>query len=492
MPSPEARLPIPIVSRPIPVADSVRTAAPLVLLVLFALLAAAILTSQPRFAIAVPAAAIGAVACAWRPAPAVLAIFVLTATTNTLPSLTPIPNGPLIDFLLAGLWLGVVGTYASGRAERSFWLWPALIATILYLAVTAVEALMVSPVSFGLTAFKAAAWYMSAILLVAAAPWSPEVHRRIARGIVIVSGLVGLYCLYRFLGAPTPEESQAARIAQPGLAPSVQARFFGSWLTANQLAGWVATVVPLLIALGLAWRGRWRLLALAAIVPLAIVLFDSDVRTGIVAVGLGALVVFALYLVTPAFPGRLAGGIAGLVIAVAIGAAGYGLTVGGSDERAQRFSGILAPSQDKAFSDREQTWAAAFDDMRETPWGHGLGSAGGVAVTHERQSVTSDILDSSYIKVGLEQGFLIMVVYAGAMVILLAALALRATRSTNRQSAALMIGACGSLAAALVLFYTGLYSEGPPILATWLIVGLGVSQVTIHDQGPVRVAPADW
>jgi hypothetical protein len=492
MPSLEPRLPIPITTRPIPAAGSLRSAAPLALLVLFALLAAAILTSQPRFAIAVPAAAIGAVACAWRPTVAVLAIFVLTATTNTLPALTPIPNGPLTDFLLAGLWLGVVGTYLSGRAERSFWLWPALIATILYLTLTGIEALMVSPVSYGLTAFKAAAWYMSGILLVAAAPWSADTHRRIARGIVVVSIVVGLYSLYRFLGAPSPEETAAARVAQPGLAPSVQARFFGSWLTANQLAGWVATVLPLLVALGLAWRGRWRLLALAAVVPLAIALFDSDVRTGIIAVGVGALVVFTLYLVTPAFPGRLAAGVAGLMIAIAIGAAGYGLTVGTSGERADRFSGILSPGQDKAFSDRQQTWAAAFEDMKQTPWGHGLGSAGGVAVTNGNQSVSSNILDSSYIKVGLEQGFLIMVLYVGAMVILLLALALRATRSTNRQSAALMIGACGSLAAALVLFYTGLYSEGLPILATWLIVGLGVSQVTIHDQGPVRITPADW
>lgn len=482
----EPRLPITEDWRSGPAGAVLRPVAPLALLGLVGLLAAAMLTSQPKIAVAIPAAAVGAIACALRPSAAVVTVFLLTGATNAIPSLTPIPGNMLADFLLLGLWLGVIATYLAGRAERSFWLWPGLLAPIIYLGLTAAEALMVDPISYGATAFRASAWYLSAVVLVAAAPWSREVHRRIARGIVVVSALVGLYCLYRWLGEPSLAERAAARAAQPGLAPSVQERFFGAWLSANQLAGWTATAIPFLLVLGLSWHGRWRMLALGAIVPLAIALLESDVRTGIVAVALGSIVVLALYLVTPAFGGRLAAGVAGIAIAVAIGAAGYGLTVGDSPERAERYSAILDPSDDKAFSDRERTWANALDDMAENPWGHGLGTAGGVAVTNQRASVVSNILDSSYIKVGLEQGFLIMVLFIGGLVLLLFALALRATRSTDRQSAALMIGGCGALAAMLALFYTGLYGEGLPIVAGWLIVGLGVSQVTIFGHGSPR------
>lgn len=485
MPALEPRLPIGDGSGSGP-ATALRPVAPLALLGLVGLLAAAMLTSQPTIAIAIPAAAVGAIACALRPAAAVVTVFLLTGTTNVLPSLTPIPSGLLADFLLVGLWLGVIATYLAGRAERSLWLWPGLLAPLIYLGLTAAEALMVEPISYGVTAFKAAAWYLSAVVLVAAAPWSRDVHRRIARGVVVVSALVGLYCLYRWLGEPSLSETAAARAAQPGLAPSVQERFFGAWLTANQLAGWTASVIPFLLVVGLAWRGRWRWLALGAILPLSIALFESDVRTGIVAVGVGVVVVFALYLVTPAFPGRLAAGAAAIAIAASVAAAGYALTVGTSAERAERYSAILDPSDDKAFSDRERTWAVALDDMAENPWGHGLGTAGGVAVTNHREAVVSNILDSSYIKVGLEQGFLIMVLFIGGLALLLFALALRATRSTDRQSAALMIGGCGALAAMLVLFYTGLYSEGLPIVAGWLIVGLGVSQVTVLGHGSPR------
>jgi hypothetical protein len=490
MPAIEPRLPIAGLRHGPPSAGGLL---PFAALGLLGLMMASIFTAQPAIALAVPAAGLGAIACALRPAAAVLTVFALTGTTNTIQTLTPIPNGMLADFLLLGLWLGIVATYLSGRAERSFWLWPALIAPLVYLALTAVGALLVEPVSFGLTAFKAAAWYLAAIVLVAIAPWSREVHRRMAQGIVAIALVVGLYCLFRFLTGPSVQETAAARAAQPGLPVSVQARFFGSWLSANQLAAWVGTVIPFLLVAALAWRGRWRLVAMAALALLAVALFESDVRTGIVAVAAGSAVVFALYLVSPAFPGRLAAGLAGLLAILAIGGGGYALTVGTDDTRADRFSGLLSPGDDKAFNDRLATWEGAFDAMGEEPWGYGLGAAGGVAETNQRASVVSAYLDSSYIKVGLEQGFLVMVLYVGALGLLLAALGLRATRTRDRQSAMLMIGACGSLAAVLPMFYAGLYSEGLPILAAWLIVGLGVSQVTIHDAGPSRAHPVtEW
>jgi O-Antigen ligase len=482
MPAAEPRLPIPIVSGPVPV-HRVGMLIPLAGAGCAIMLAAAMLTGQPAVGVAVPAAALGAIACSRWPAPAVVVIFLLTATTNVLPSTTPIPNRLFADFLLVGLWLGVAVTYAAGNAERRFWLWPPLILPIFYLVVTAIEAMLVTPLSAGLAAFRASAWYLAAALLVAMAPWSRDVHRKIARGIAFVALIVGGYCLYRFLGGPGAAEEAAAILAKPGLheAPA----FFGSFLSANELATWASTMIPLLLVLTLAWRGRWRLLPAVAIPLLALALFESDVRTGIVAVAVGVFVVIALYLVSPAFPGRLAAGLAGLAIAIAIGAAGYGITVGTSSERADRFSGIFEPGEDPSYTDRERTWSQALADMSENPWGHGLGTSPDTSVVNpnERAAGAVVFLDSSYLKVGLEQGFFVMVLYIGGFVILLLALAIRATRTRDRQSAALIIGACGALAPALILFYAGAYSVGLPITAAWLVVGLGISQVTIHRVG---------
>jgi hypothetical protein len=472
--------------------DPVRTLVPALALAAVAVLAAAVLTGQPpKVAVAIPAAALGAIACSRWPAVAVVAVFLLGATTNVLESTTPIPNRVVADFLLVGLWLGVVLTYMSGRAERSFWLWPPLILPVFYLALTAIEALFVTPLGDGVTAYRASAWYLAAALLVAVAPWSRDVHRRIARGAALVALAIGAYCLYRYIAGPGPSELAAAVAAKPGLR-GAEPQFFGSFLSANQLAGWAATMIPFLLIMTLHWRGRWRLVSLAAIGLLALALFESDVRTGIVAAAVGVVVVIVLYLLAPAFPGRIAAGLAGLAIVAAVAVAGYGLTVADDSARSERFSGIFNPGEDRAYTDRERNWEQALDEMAENPWGSGLGSLPEASGLDRQVLTTGDvpILDSSYLKVGLEQGFLVMVLFIGGLALLLAALALRGIRVRDRQSAALMIGACGALAPTLVLFYAGLYSSGLPIVAAWLVIGLGISQVTIHGAGglPARAA----
>ena len=206
------------------------------------------------------------------------------------------------------------------------------------------------------------------------------------------------------------------------------------------------------------------------------------------------LVVITLDLLSPAFPGRLGAGLAAIAIVVAGGAAGYGLTVGTSGERSDRFSGIFHPGEDPSYTDREQTWSQALDEMADNPWGHGLGTSLDTSIVNpsERAAGAVVFLDNSYLKVGLEQGFLVMGLYIGGFVLLLFALALRATRTRDRQSATLIIGACGALAPALVLFYAGLYSVGLPIAAAWLAVGLGVSQVTIYRAGVPGRPRLEW
>jgi hypothetical protein len=79
---------------------------------------------------------------------------------------------------------------------------------------------------------------------------------------------------------------------------------------------------------------------------------------------------------------------------------------------------------------------------------------------------------------------MIMLLYVLALVSLLVALARRASLISDPGRGFLAIAACGTLTAMLVLFYAGIYSEGAYISGAWLIVGLGVAQVTVRTRRP--------
>lgn len=434
--------------------------------------------------VAIPGTIAAGVLGARRPVAVTLTVFVLSGLVGTLTAFTPLPVAGLVDFLLIGLWLGVVGTYLTGRVERRAWLWPALIAPGLYIGITGFEVLLTHPVSLGLQAFRAASWYMAAFLLVALAPWSERTHKRIAHGITLVGLLVGAYCTYRWIGSPSAKETLAAKHAQPGIPPAVQARFFGSFLSANQLAGWTATMIPFCLAAAISWRGRWRVVAAAAIPLLAIPMLASTIRTGALAVAAGVLVVLMLALLLRRARGRLAAALVALLAVGIIGAGAYDLTVGGSGKESTRFANLLSPEKDLAYTLRQQRWSQAWDDIQKNPWGHGLGTSGGASAKNPNGPVITPYIDSSYLVVGLQQGLLIMLLYILALVSLLVALARRASLIDDPGRAFLAIGACGTLVAMLVLFYAGIYSEGAYIAGAWLIVGLGVAQVTVRTPRP--------
>jgi hypothetical protein len=478
----EQRVPIALPEPGPAAAGAVRYGLPLLTVGLMGALAISVITNRPLIAVAIPAIALGAIACVRRPAAAMVGVFLLSGMVNTIEAFTPIPTRPLADYLLFGLWAGVIGLYLWGGARRTFWLWPALAALIVYLLITLLEVFLVEPLGDGFDAFRAAAWYMAAVVLVAMAPLSRETHLRIVKGVVAVACLVGVYGLFRWIVGSSEREIIAAFFAQPERAG--QQRFFGSFHSPFQLAQWTATMIPFLLAVALSFTGRWRLLAMGAIGLMGVGLFASDVRTGLVAMAAGVAVVLALYLTSRAYPARLGVGLAAVLVILVGGTAGYILTVGSSPERSERYSRLLNPTEDKAFTDRLETWREALDEMAKEPWGHGLGTAGGAAKRLEAGiefgSVSSPHLDSSFIKVGLEQGFAIMLLFGASLLFLLVGLAIRAARIRDPVRAALVIGGAGVLVSQAVLFFAGLYSEGLPVVAAWILVGLGVAQVTLR------------
>ncbi|MDP9293111.1 MAG: O-antigen ligase family protein [Actinomycetota bacterium] len=447
----------------------------------------AVATRQPTIALAISIGLSGAIVCAVRPAAAVVGAFFVSGAIGSLIAFTPLSPlqiSRLADLILLGLWLGVTAAFLSGRGNRSPWLWPGVLAPALYLGLTGLQVFLTDPLSLGVDSFNAAAWYMLALVLIAIAPWSSETHVRIARGVVLIALAVGAYACFRLATGPTAAETAVAHGAQPGIQPWVTPRFFGSFMSANQLAAWAASLIPFCLALTLAWRGRWRLAPALAIPMLMIGLLASEIRTGVVAVVAGITLTLALFQFSRAFRGRSAAAAIAFLIVAVIGTGAFAVTIGGSGAKEARYSRLLAPGQDPAFEVRLQGWKVAVHDMSEHPWGHGLGTAGFVAQTENPYNVAGPVfLDNSYLKVGLEQGIVMMLLYVMALVILLLGLARRAMLIRDPWRASLAIGACGTLAALITLFLTGLYSEGMPIVAAWMLVGLGVAQVKV---GPRR------
>src|SRR5437867_2953260 len=75
-----------------------------------------------------------------------------------------------------------------------------------YVVLTGIEVLTAASVKFAFWDFRPTAWYMSAVLLFAVAPWKNETFIRIIRGVVLVAAAVGLYAIYRKIVGPSVSE----------------------------------------------------------------------------------------------------------------------------------------------------------------------------------------------------------------------------------------------------------------------------------------------
>jgi hypothetical protein len=172
---------------------------------------------------------------------------------------------------------------------------------------------------------------------------------------------------------------------------------------------------------------------------------------------------------------------------LAIAGAGYAVVVSKSPETVDRLGALFDPGDDPSFQIRQERWSRAWDEVTEEPLGHGLGTTGAVAGRDGNFPVGPIPLDSSYLKVGIEQGLPVMIFYCFALLALALSLAYRATTTADPWHAALAMGATGTLAAMLVLFYGSLYSELPAVVIPgWIIVGLGAAAFTTRPMSRAR------
>ena len=440
-----------------------------------------------------PALLLGTTAAVARPEYGLLAILLASGFIGTLIAFTGLPVGPLTELGLLCLLFAAIYLFSSGRASRRVRLWAVLIPPSLYLLLTVIQLFTSESLDYAFQDFRITTWYMAALLILALGPWGNETYKRVARGLILIAGLVGAYAIFRYVVGPSPEEFAQARGAVQRIAESVPIRFFGSFLSAFQLAAWCAAAVPFLLALSFVTRGRWRAGAVAAIGACLFGVLASEVRTGLVAVVFAVAIVVALFLLSRAFHvERFALGFFAVLALALAGVGGYTVVIADSEADADRFSRILNPGEDEAFQDRMIRWEEALDVIDKEPFGYGLGTQGLVGQNiNENGRVGPFNLDSAFLKVGIQQGYLVMALFVLSLLVLLGGLAQGSITTADPWRCALGIGACGTLVAQIIFFFSGIYSEGVTALFAWILIGIGAAQFTSLREPPRPVAAAD-
>ena len=453
--------------------------------VLAAILAAAVVVptgADYAPALIVPAAIAGGMAVAARPDFAVIGLLFLTGFQGTILLYTPLPGRAFVDFILAALWLGSLWATLNYK-NRPVWLLPGVVALGIFVVISILGAVFSENPGDGIASIHLSVWLMMATFLLALAPWKSETYWNIAKGALIVAILVGLYALFRTITGPADAERELALRGKPGF---LALKTSGSLPSAGHLASWCTSFVPFALALSLTMAGRWRWVAVSAFALSLFAVLATEVRAGIVGAGAGVLLVVVLLAATRAFPGpvkatRLAVTLVGALI---LGIGAYVTTIGTNDESSARFERILNPENDFAFSTRLVRWEEAFEVMADNPLGQGLGTLGSVAADKPLDPDLTRQLDSSYIKVGVEQGPWVLAFFVISLLILLANLCWRSITTSDPTRAALGIAGAGVLLGVSVSFYANTYIEEPQILAGWILVGLGVAQFSRPPEEP--------
>lgn len=446
---------------------------------LAALAAVLVAAGESILILAIPAALPAGMLCMRWPVPAVGILVLCTSAYGSLHALTPAPALKLADALLVSLWLGVVIGYIRGGRHRPTYPSPGLLMLIAYIAISALAVISASSPSSGFASFRLTASHLSVVALLALAPWGARTYRGLGKAVLVVTAGVAAYCVFRYLTGSAVGETALARATQSGLPQSTELRFFGSFPTAQELTVWAAGMLPFALALLLAWRGRWRWVAGVAIGLCLVALLASDVRTGLFAAGAGLVVTTVLFLGSQGFSSgaRVGAGFTSVLLVAALATTAYVTTISGSPTREDRFLALLNPSEDRNYQIRAQRWEFAWEEIKRKPFGHGLGSAGTGSRSEDVLPVGPTVLDSSYLKVGLEQGIAVMVFFGLMLLALLISLSWRSIVEPSSANAAYTIGAAGTLTALMVLFYGSSYVESPSIIPAWVSVGLGMAVV---------------
>src|SRR3954469_24304034 len=293
----------------------------------------------PDLALALPVLVISTALALRYPAGMTIGTFFLTGTLNVLTAYTPVPVGPLVDVMLAGLVFSVLYRWATGRVRPGRMIWAPLVPLAIYVVFTLAQTILSDGLWFAIQGFRASTWYIVALFVIAGAGWSRETYERIARGIVVVALAVGAYAAVRWvIGPGSAERALAVSQAKDYNFVDGQLRLFGSFTSGGELAAWVAPTICVCAFYAVAVAGRWRRLAIAACVLCTVGLLGSENRTALVAIALGLTLAFVVFQLSRGLAAsRLSASAALLVGVVLIGGTVFMFTIAGSPGSVDRY-----------------------------------------------------------------------------------------------------------------------------------------------------------
>ena len=426
--------------------------------------------------LALPLFAAGAFVAARRPEIPLLAALALIAFEGSIRAFAGLEIADPVSGLLACFVVGTVGRLVLSRRRSPIIMWPALLPLAGFIALTTAGILAASTIQLGIAAFRDAAIFMLAGLIMAIGLTERRAWRRLLNGVVLLSLLVGAYATFRWIAGPAAEELAQASGPRSNVRIGERVGLFGSFTTRGSLARWAVHTIPLCLALTLLGRGPWRAVAAAGGALCSVALVGTEVRVALVATVLAVVVVLVLQSSVRARPGlRLGTTFVAVAGSIAIGVAAFTVVSDSTPGSAERFARIFSPSEDQSFGVRQTRWPEALQIASDNPFGLGLGVAGRQARSQQYVTFGAANTDNSYIQVSIEQGIPALILLVVAILVLIGGLARHALRTSDPEHAAAGLAGSASLLALLVLMYTGLSLGGPPVMLVWTAVGLALS-----------------
>jgi O-Antigen ligase len=459
-----------------------RVATLLAAIVLVAHLLADRLTAGDSALLALPALVVTAAILRRRPLIAVVVLIVISGAYGDLIAYWAFPYQKTAQLILGGALLALAWqAFIAGR-DYSVRLSASLLLITVYVYWTFGQTVLDHSNGAAWKGFFSSGWYMVAALVIAVAGWRREQHDRAAKILLVVIVAVGGYAVYRWIvGVSVTEFSFYG--SQPFNYVGTKLKLLGSFPGGQDLGGWTAIVIPFCLAAALAFRDRWRVIALLGAGLCAIALVGSQTRVAVPAVAFGSLCVLLLYQRSHAFRGvRIGTTVTALALMLALGAVAYGVTGGSQDTSSHGYATLLHPTdrRDQSVSQRFYKWQTAVRDLRDHPFGYGIGTANAnsFGLVPHVLSIGAYNVDNGYLRVALEQGFVVMILYAALLLFLVLDLARAGIRATSPVSAGIAIGAAGAAVSFAILLIAGAFQDGPRALPLWILAGLGLAQYT--------------
>jgi hypothetical protein len=141
----------------------------------------------------------------------------------------------------------------------------------------------------------------------------------------------------------------------------------------------------------------------------------------------------------------------------------------------QRYRNILTPTRDTSVQLRLDKWRQALSDLHGHPFGLGLATIGPESTAQPILTNANADIDSGYMRIGYEQGLVVMGIYIAGLLALLTGLMRRGMQTRDRLAAGAAIGAAGTLGAFMTVMGADVLTSAPCTLAAFVVVGLGMA-----------------